>query len=390
MNEPWAGCDFCMAHTVGGDMVARHDSRDAEQTWTTVRTLESHSLCDECFGGTVALVDALAGPNDRRPQGAPMTIAQRLTDNSRCNLCGAMLKNESYSLDLMPALRVSGRRTAHNSMGGIRHVRLCFGCLAWFHSRIYDETGVRGGGIQTTGETCSPWTPDHFTDVYSAFLGPEDTALLKLAVEQAGRVCTPVQPHHARTAAAMGDGLLFIGTNTANRATMLVESLPPEARARVVAVSRLDALGDTSGAVRAGAADFLASPLSAQQVLGTFERVADLRGSPSQRNLRTGLRVLQPSRVRAGEPCQVYRIVVPSSAEPMEAAWLLRRFLRGYDRIGVNEAGALMAHVFCLDADALEVVRRLSYVLGDRARISFEGRLDRESAGRPAGLPKSA
>lgn len=389
MPDSLLACDFCMSYAQGGEVVIRRDSREAEQAWTTVRTLEAHALCELCFGDAVRLIDAAAGPNESRPSGAPLSIAQGIIDAERCDLCGSALKNESYTLEMVPNERVFVRRDMYHHLGRMRQLRLCFGCFAWFHSVIYDETGARGGSL--TGERTGPtWLPEHFTDAYSVFLGPEDTALLRMAVEQAGRRFTALRPRDARSAATTGDGLVFAGAGPARLAGMLLESLTAHARQRMVVVSRLDALVDMSAALRSGAVDFLVSPLSAQQVSGAFERIADLRGSPTELHRRSGLWLLKPSCLRSGEPCQAYRIAVATPTDRMQVAWMLRRFLRGYDRVGSDRDGTLQAHVFCPDEHVDEVVRRLSYILGDRARVTFEGRVESAGSSAPPAPPQSA
>jgi hypothetical protein len=336
------------------------------------------------------LVDSAVGPNADRPRGAPASIAPSGMDSERCNLCAALLRNESYTLELMPTRRTFVRRNVYHNVGHMRHLRLCVGCVAWFRAVIYAETGARGGGL-TTERAGPTWQPEHVGDASSAYLSPEDTALLGRALEQAGQRCTALRPLEARTAASTGHGLVFAGASTVGVARMLVESVSARARLRIVVVSRYDAHSDMAGALRAGALDFLASPLSAQQISGAFERLADLRVSPWSRHQRTGLWVLSPPRLRGVQPCQVYRIGVPAGGDAMEAAWLLRRFLRGHDRVGVDRNGALYAHVFCPDEHTDEVVRRLSYILGDRAHVSFAGTLAsaEEDAARRT-LPESA
>jgi hypothetical protein len=75
-------------------------------------------------------------------------------------------------------------------------------------------------------------------------------------------------------------------------------------------------------------------------------------------------------------PGDAFDVTITRGGDIYEVAWLMRRFLRGHDRIGVDRSGALFAHVFCPDEHIDEVVRRLSYIMGDRARVSFAGALE--------------
>lgn len=119
--------------------------------------------------------------------------------------------------------------------------------------------------------------------------------------------------------------------------------------------------------MRAGAADILASPLSPQQISGAFDRVYDA-AMPRDRDTATGLRIFRREHFgpRYDLPCFPVTLALRPKDDVPALILLLRRFLRGYDRLGIDQEGRLIALLYVAPENAATVVNRMSKVLGKR------------------------
>ncbi len=365
-------CDFCMAYGAGGHFMIGRDARGAELSWTAVETTESYYLCGDCFQDATGFIATAMGPNEQRPAGWPTTISPETISSDQCNACGGQLANESYPVDTFPAQTVAARRGASHRTGQPRQVRVCAGCLAWIRSRLYEDSGVRGGSARGQVERRATSIPGSCPTVSSVFLGREDEKLLRLTAEQSGCDYRRMRPSEARDRDGWSDGVVFVGSGSSGLATMLADSLPARARQRMVVVSRFDSVSDMSGALLKGASHFVASPLTTQQIIGACKQMEERQRAAAWPQHSSGLSILRPSDWHAHVNRQVVQVQLQRSADRLETAWLLRRFLRGGDRVGLDEHGNLQALVDCPDEAANEVIRRMAYILGSRAAITLK------------------
>lgn len=357
-------CDFCLSYESGGQLIVSRDSRVAEQSWTTVRTLENYCLCAACFDEVCTFIGIAVGPNERRPAGWPTTVVPDSINSDHCNVCGAQFTEKSYPVETIPTQLARVRRGVYHRVGHTLQMRVCVGCVAWVRSRLYEDSGVRGGSMRGQAERQREFVPDGCTALFSVFLGREDELRLKIAAAENGCQYRGLRPSEARDSDIWSGGTVFVGSGGSGLATMLAESLPAPARARMVVVSRLDSVSDMAGALRKGAGDFLTSPLTTRQIVGACGRIEERAGTGALLPHDSGLTILRPSNQSAGRAHQVLQVGLPDSSCMLEAAWLLRRFLRGSDRVGVDEKGTLLADVCCPDELTDEVVRRMMYILG--------------------------
>jgi hypothetical protein len=97
----------------------------------------------------------------------------------------------------------------------------------------------------------------------------------------------------------------------------------------------------------------------------------------SGRNEATGL----PSywmRPRFGLPCHLVEVVPPAGEGSLDVFLVLRRFLRGYDRVGIADDGSLPAILYCSDEHIDGVVRRMRRLLGVGYQVRVLGRAGAE------------
>lgn len=161
--------------------------------------------------------------------------------------------------------------------------------------------------------------------------------------------------------------VFFVGAGRKDRAFSFVASLPENLRASVAVIGRPDCMEDAIDALKLGAGDLLASPLSPQQVVGAMERLSET-GALRERTKATGLPIYRADDRTGGN---LLTVKLGTGDELSLAALTLRRFLRGYDRVGEDGTGNLAALVYCPPEDMPAVVGRIEVVMGERAKVSF-------------------
>ncbi|MCK9520255.1 MAG: hypothetical protein M0R74_14710 [Dehalococcoidia bacterium] len=131
-----------------------------------------------------------------------------------------------------------------------------------------------------------------------------------------------------------------------------------------VLLAPLAARDDLRAALDPAVADWLTIPVTPQQVAAALTRVLLLGRQPRDWDHQRALPVL-----RVVEPMPPALVVQPApAADVFEVAWLLRRFARGYDDLGVL-AGEIVL-VPRVPAERLSAVAsRLRRLLGPRARV---------------------
>jgi hypothetical protein len=194
----------------------------------------------------------------------------------------------------------------------------------------------------------------------AAFLLAEDIEVLRGTTEAMGKRFRHLVLAEARRFIAGRDDVLFIGSRADGRAAALLSTLPAATVARSIIVARTDSLSDLRSCLQMGAGDFVVSPLAAHQVAGAFDRIA---GGPPVRDESTGLPLVAPGEPRFGLAAHLVQIELTPAADMLAVAWLLRRFLRGYDAVGVGESGELRAVIYCGPERVPAVLRRLAKLL---------------------------
>ena len=122
--------------------------------------------------------------------------------------------------------------------------------------------------------------------------------------------------------------------------------------------------------MRLGAGDLLVAPLSPQQVTGAFDRIGN-PGSAS-RDPATGLRLLGgPTDSRFGYAGNAIRVRPAHLEELLPTVLLLRRYLRGYDSVGLDGNGGAVGVVYCPVDHVQAVMKRMPLFLGDKGKIEI-------------------
>jgi hypothetical protein len=364
-------CALCVEYGAHGEIVFRRESRGAEQPWLTVEVRANLPVCGGCFDWMSRLLLHAALPAGRAPtpNGFPPPVPEDSAHVSSCDFCRGSLRFEAFVVDFVPAHRPGDVarlpfRASHS--GRVSQFRLCEGCWTWARSIAYDDSTLREGGERRRDGSDEALARVPARPLCGVFLLEDDERTARAA---AARLRVPFSTLSLAQARRFGgeDGTVcLVGAGTGPRATALLEVLSNTARANVLLVTRMDSIADAGNALQLGAGDFATSPLSFEQIAGSLDRFQDANRI-EKRDPKTGLPIYRRGAGRLGFPGHVVRIVPPSGEDIRALAWLLRRFLRGYDRIGASADGGLEVVVYCPDTAIRRVLARLRSLIGDYA-----------------------
>ena len=295
----------------------------------------------------------------------------------RCDFCAIPLGEEAYAVDVMPYRGQFVRGFVYRHAGTVRQYRLCLGCWSWCRSLVFDDSAARGVSFRRDTGPIGSWLAPVAYDASAAFLSADDEHVLRTALDGMGRWCSVLGPAAARQFAGRPNEVLFINGSAKGRANELLQAIGPAGARRTVVLGRIDAMSDICTALGEGAGDFVISPLTPDQVAGAFERISQEDRTEGHDEL-TGLPIYRRVPGAYGQPCQVIAVTVGPSDDLRQTAWLLRRFLRGYDRVGASVDRGLEAHVYCPDEALRRVLERLRTLLGTHAKVSPIDRVEAE------------
>lgn len=374
-------CGLCVSEYSSGVVEFRREQRGVDQPWVHVETRAEVPVCLDC---TQWLHKVLGAAADRsgadRPSGFPAAAPGAPGGQFNCDFCGVHLLDEAHVLDLIPERGRFVRRFSYLHAGAVRQHRLCVACWTWARSLMFDPAAVRGTSTRRDEGPPGTWLGATALDACSANLLAADAAVIGEVTQAGERRHIPLSMERARHFGGASSEVLFVGCSAAGRASALLQGLAERARERTVVVARIDALEDMANALGLGAAEFITSPVTPQQVAAAFDRVA--AGHDADREPGGGgLPVYARVPAATPQPGQVIDVTVPASEDIRETAWLLRRFLRGYDRVGAAPSGGLEVTVYCPDNAVQRVLERLRVLLGRGVKLQLADRIEPAVAG---------
>lgn len=317
------------------------------------------ALCSPCYAFATAALEMAArreGAVEAWP-GLPERLA--LPGAGGCDLCGGPASEDLAPIVATPFGAVGGRPV------GARY-QSCLSCRGWFQELLNEESLARMGRRNESGDKQPP--PGSTLRAFGVGLAFEDDEVVRQAMVAMGQVYSTSSPREAPYAAGDPHALLFVGAGASVDAAAVIESIPRADRGRIIVVARQGQAFAAMEALRRGGGDLLASPLSRWQVAGALHRLDD-REAVIGRDSVTGLPVYRAV-ARFGFPCHVLAVRPGPGIPSVDVFLSLRRFLRGYDRIGMNTDGTLPVHLYCEDAGVQRVVQRLGMLLGCACAIT--------------------
>lgn len=358
-------CHICQADSDGGSLAATSEVRNAGG-WNPVFSLTQVSLCYDHYAAFIALTDLVttgARGVGEPILGIPMRDTTVALEVDHCDACQATLAEQAATVELVPEAQAYRRGSRTRREGAMRRLRVCRQCLAWWRSILEDSSAITGEGTRALEGPTGGWLRFGASDAVAHALRPRDLAILAATVEtDDGRF----RYSPGRPVVRPGE-VLFLGAGKRDRATTIVSALEPAIRQRVALVAHVDQLHDASRALRAGASELLASPLSPQQVNGALLRIN--RANRYRRDPATGLPILGAPAADFGQACLSFVLSASGGMEVLENALLARRFLRGYDEVGCDGRGNLAIHVYADPAMQEALGGRLTRLLGRRTQV---------------------
>lgn len=324
-------CSVCLSNDHRGVLLATEHAGEA------AIPLAPLSLCAPCFGMLHALVsgDGAAGGPDR------------------CTRCGGEASDLCFALHFE-------ERGAGPRLQGERDFTLCPACFEVAQQRVEDESEARWERRRPGDRESRHLARTGAPRVVAEGLVAADTECIRDAALVAGLQFAARLPRFAS-----GKSICFA---PAAAVPELMDG--PDRPHAVVAVASAADASQLAAALRAGAADFVASPLSKPQVRGALDRIGEA-AVVRERDAATGL----PCYYRVGRIGTGFQVITidPGLEDPVAVALVLRRFLRGSDRVGLGEHGCLEVHAACEDDVLPVVLRRLQHVLGAGHAIAAAG-----------------
>ena len=309
-------------------------------------------LCTPCFA---LVAETLAAAVERPGEAArDLHLPERAAAHSPgkpCDVCHGPAGDVTFRVAL------EAERTS-------RSHHLCEGCLGWFRDVVEQEAATRPANRRRQRDPGGAAPVDLRYRALCYGLSETDRQLVREAAGHLGHAFEndPVQ------LGTVEERVYFVAAGSRREAFTLADSLPITERVRVVVVASPEHLQDAADALRHGAADLLAAPLTRQQVTGAFDRLADPLAVRA-RDEATGLPVhwLRP---RFGLPAHLVEVRPPAGERGLDVFLVLRRFLRGHDRIGVANDGSLHVIVYCSDTHIGGIVRRMRRLLGTQYAVT--------------------
>lgn len=355
-------CQMCLRSVVEGTASFTTEIDVGQNVWKDVSPLHEFSLCSEHYDRVVSLVDRAVSPfrEGETTLGMPMAEAAISLGTGHCETCQSRLQQLATSLELRPLRVQVVARRRNRRVGPIRRLRLCRPCFAWWLGIFRDSSFVNGVGYRFEEGEAGSWNARPHGDVAYYSIGSRNESIVRATAAATGHRARRVLPH---TMLQEGE-VCIVGAGQSDRATRFMAAVPA-GRHRYAILCRPDQIADAQGALLLGAGELLSSPLSPQQVVGAAIRCS--RPGPAPHDSISGLPLLDDSEAPSSFT-DIFAAPKPGE-HPIEAALLLRKFLRGWDEVGGDGRGGVRARLAAGPEEAARVVERLGWVLGSTFRL---------------------
>lgn len=371
MAGNWDGfCAMCASSDRCGTL---HIARDG------AGELQRVQVCTPCFALIAETLTAVV----ERPGGvaSDLHVPERaaVAVPGGCDICHGLAGETAFDVRLEAAVTPASPAPLTRLYTTSRSHRVCEGCLSWFRDLLGQESATRWTNRRAAHDPRGSAPADLRYRAVCHGLSDAERELVREAAAHLGHSFE----NDPREIDAPEERVYFVAAGSRRQAFVFTNSLPITERVRVVVVASPEHVQDAADALRYGAADLLAAPLSRQQITGAFDRLADPLAVKS-RDEATGLPVywLRP---RFGLPAHLVEVRPPHGADGLDVFLVLRRFLRGYDRIGMATDGSLPVIIYCSDEHIDGIVRRMELLLGPGYDVTVRGRAPADEPLEPGG-----
>jgi CheY-like chemotaxis protein len=344
-------CRCCEEAQPGWELTARPLRRYRAWRPGESRAGEAVAICEGCARWLAGLVLEARSDGGGRLFGQPGSGGRQPVFDDQCAAC--------YETPGLRAFAV--RWVAGGAVAG--DLFLCPGCARWLLGLANSGRTVRGRGER------------HLDGAYGNWPHPRLRGLRVWSrVRDRGTrevIATAITAMELETVAVPGEAdVLLVEAAGSGRARTLTAELGAAA-GRVIVLAGLRSREDVVEALARGAFGWVTLPVTPQQLTGALARMVR-QGGPVPWDGATGLPVLEASAI---DRPWLWLPIEPGE-DAWEAAWLARRFSRGYDTVGAAEGGIGIVPVVPPGAIG-RVLERMQGVLGGR-RVEL-----RMAGGRP-------
>lgn len=343
-------CSSCHRACVPETLFARAAPGASPQDDPGHPGVQKSPLCEECtrWIGRATQLARLGRPELASILGAPVPTAGRMARAGECTFCRGRLRAPGATIEFLPLISDDG--------GPGLQLVLCGACEIWLASLVLDNRSARRV------------THRDLDGEYGAFLHPNLRGIA-VSIDTADEG-TEIAIRHAcasmgiDTAPGAAAPVLIVEASDDGRATRHLRDAFGPRRATVVAAPA-NAHHDLADALLEGATEWVTAPLTPQQLAAALARAVRLRPAPQEWDPASCLPIAHlPPRERAA------LVALPArDVDPFDAAWLLRRFARGYDELLVHD-GAILLLPRAPASKLPAIAARLERVLLGRCRFA--------------------
>lgn len=307
-----------------------------------------HPLCGGCLDWLRGVLGGTRTPGPTPLLGVPSTNGRALVFGDQCQVCHGTATAEALVECIAPVTRGDS----------MLPLRVCRSCEAWLGAFASDGRSARGqSGRAIDGG-------------YGEWLHPNLRGLSVQAI---------VSDHASRAAIKQACEGMDVALGAASASVLLVEAgagraervIRADGTARLgrIVLAALSSHGELLAALRAGATDWLTLPLTPQQLTSALVRAG--RGYMGVREWdgETALPILHPPPELPG----MLTVRPATGLLRFEVAWLVRRFARGYDELGVLD-GEIVLVPRVPEAGLATVAERLANLLRGRCEVAVRPR----------------
>lgn len=309
--------------------------------------VSAQPLCRECSGWLAGLIRRTldADPSVAEVLGAPSSDGRLLVFDDQCALCREIAP--PYNA-MVVDVRVPG--------GGeiVAPFLACGSCDAWLHALAQDSRSAR---LEAHREIDGPYGRWPFPNLRSVRVqvDVEDEGVLAVIARSCRAMDVPIS--------TLAGEVLLVEARGTGRAHERLKALGAGDHDAVVVMAPLSARNDLLACLPL-ATDWLTVPVTPQQVTAALGRVVRQPGLVRRFDPETAL----PLANLAFADRPALEVVPLRGTSRFEAAWLLRRFSRGYDEAGLADGRIVLLPRARVD-DLHGVEARLARLLAGRCEV---------------------